>query len=185
MIRIAQSALEKSALISLSAVLFVGFFELNSWIFASLAYSNGISWIFLPAGFRVILVLVLGTSGAFGLMLGSWYIDRDLFGGSSEMLAIMNGVVSGFTPWVILKYLTTRQWLGQQLQALTTRQLLNMTLVFSAASAISHQLLWLFMERPNVNPWVDVWPMFFGNVTGALLMLYSFKFLLDKVRIRN
>ena len=185
MIRIAQSALEKSALISLSAVLFVGFFELNSWIFASLEYSHGISWIFLPAGFRVILVLVLGTSGAVGLMLGSWYIDRDLFGGSSEMLAIMNGVVSGFTPWVILKYLTMRQWLNQQQQALTTRQLLNMTLVFSAASAISHQLLWLVMERPNVNPWVDVWPMFFGNVTGALLMLYSFKFLLDKVRIKN
>lgn len=185
MTRLAQSALQKSVLISLSAVLFVGFFQLNAWIFASLEYSHGISWIFLPAGFRVILVLVLGSSGAVGLMLGSWYIDREMFGGSSEMLAIMNGVVSGFTPWVILKYLTTRQWLSQQLHALTTRQLLNTTLVFSGASAITHQLLWLVMERPNVNPWVDVWPMFFGNVTGALLMLYSFKFLLDKVRIKS
>ncbi len=185
MTRLAQSALQKSLLISLSAVLFVGFFQLNAWIFASLEYSHGISWIFLPAGFRVILVLVLGSSGAVGLMLGSWYIDREMFGGSSEMLAIMNGVVSGFTPWVILKYLTTRQWLSQQLHALTTRQLLNTTLVFSGASAITHQLLWLVLERPNVNPWVDVWPMFFGNVTGALLMLYSFKFLLDKVRIKS
>jgi hypothetical protein len=180
-----QSALQKSVLISLSAVLFVGFFELNTWIFSSLEYSHGISWVFLPAGFRVILVLVLGTSGAVGLMLGSWYIDREMFGSSSEMLAIMNGVVSGFTPWVILKYLTMRHWLSQQLQAMTTRQLLHMTFVFSAASAVSHQLLWLVMERPNVNPWVDVWPMFFGNLTGALLMLYGFKFLLDRIRVKN
>jgi hypothetical protein len=118
-------------------------------------------------------------------MLGSWYIDRELFGGSNEMLAILNGVVSGFTPWVILKYLTMRQWLNRQLRALTTRQLLNMTLAFSASSAIAHQLLWLLIDKPNVNPWVDVWPMFFGDVTGALLMLYSFKFVLDRVRVKN
>ncbi|WP_416546122.1 hypothetical protein ACHEXK_11000 [Limnohabitans sp. DCL3] len=185
MTRLLQNALQKSTLIAISAVLFVGFFQFNSWIFASLEYSHGISWVFLPAGFRVILVLVLGTSGAFGLMLGSWYIDRDMFGGSSEMLAIMNGVVSGFTPWLILKYMTSQNGLNHQLQALSTRQLLNMTLIFSAASAISHQLLWSVMERPNVNPWVDVWPMFFGNVTGALLMLYSFKFLLDRTHIKN
>lgn len=185
MTRFVQDALQKSMLIAFSAILFVGFFQFNSWIFASLEHSQGVSWVFLPAGFRIILVLVLGFSGGLGLMLGSWYIDRELFGGSNETLAILNGVVSGFTPWLILKYLTMRQWLNQQLHALTTRQLLNMTLAFSAASAVAHQLLWLLIDKPNVNPWVDVWPMFFGNVTGALLMLYAFKFVLDRVRVKN
>jgi hypothetical protein len=60
-----------------------------------------------------------------------------------------------------------------------------MTLVFSAGSAITHQALWLVMERPNVNFWIDVWPMFFGNLTGALLMLYSFKFVIDRVRVKQ
>jgi hypothetical protein len=41
------------------------------------------------------------------------------------------------------------------------------------------------LDRPELNIWVDIWPMFFGNVLGALLMLYGFKFLLDRTRKLN
>ncbi len=176
-----RNALEKSALSLISAVLFVGFFQLNDWIFSSFHYSEGISWVFLPAGFRVILVLVMGLPGAIGLMLGSWFIDRELFTQSGATLAFLNGVVGGLTPWLVLKYLTHRQWLTPQLQSLNSFQLLNITLIFSAASALAHQLVWLLLERPHLNIWVDIWPMFIGNALGALLMLYGFKFVLDRL----
>lgn len=185
MMRFSQSALQNMALAAISAILFVSFFQFNHWIFSSFEHSQGVSWIFLPAGFRVILVLLFGLPGALGLVLGSWYIDREMLEGPSQVLAILNGLVSGLTPWVVLKYLTMRQWVSEKIQALTTRQLLNITLVLSAASALTHQLMWLAMGKPQVNPWVDVWPMFFGNITGALLMLYTFKFVLDRVRVKN
>jgi len=63
---------EQAALALMSAVLFVSFFEFNNWIFSSFQYSEGINWIFLPAGFRVIMVLTMGLPGAIGLILGSW-----------------------------------------------------------------------------------------------------------------
>jgi hypothetical protein len=176
------NAFEKTALTLISAVLFVAFFQLNDWIFSSFQYSDGISWVFLPAGFRVILVLVMGLPGAMGLMLGSWFIDRDLFTQSGATLAFLNGVVGGLTPWLVLKYLTYRQWLSPQLQSLNVLQLLNMTLIFAAASALTHQMVWLLLERPHLNIWVDIWPMFVGNALGALLMLYGFKFVIDRVR---
>lgn len=179
-----QDALEKTALTFLSAVLFVGFFQFNGWIFSNFQYSDGVSWVFLPAGFRVILVLVLGLPGALGLMLGSWFIDRDLFGGSNAILGFMNGVAGGMTPWLVMKLLQKRQWLNPQLHTLTAPQLLNLTLIFAAVSAIAHQLVWLLLERPNLNIWVDVWPMFVGNALGALLMLYGLKFVLDWVRTK-
>lgn len=177
-----RDTLEKTALTLISAVLFVGFFQLNDWLFSIFQYSEGISWVFLPAGFRVILVLVMGLPGALGLVLGSWFIDRDLFTQSGATLAFLNGVVGGLTPWLVMKYLTQRQWLSPQLQSLNVLQLLNMTLIFAAASALAHQLVWLLMERPNLNIWVDIWPMFVGNALGALLMLYGFKFVLDRMR---
>jgi hypothetical protein len=177
-----QHALEKTALALLSAVLFVSFFELNKWVFSYFEYSDGISWVFLPAGFRIILVLVLGLPGAMGLMLGSWFIDRELLNGPTGVLAFLNGVVGGLTPWLVMKYLIHRQWLNHQLHTLTASQLLNLTLIFSATSAIAHQLMWSMLERPQLNIWVDIWPMFFGNVLGALLMLYGFKFVLDRTR---
>jgi hypothetical protein len=60
------------------------------------------------------------------------------------------------------------------------QKLLQLTVIFSAASALSHQLLWWWLERPASNIWIDVWPMFIGNALGALLMLYGFKFALDR-----
>jgi hypothetical protein len=180
-----RDALEKTALTFISAVLFVAFFQLNGWIFSSFEYSEGISWVFLPAGFRVILVLVLGFPGALGLVLGSWFIDRALFEQGSITLGFLNGLAGGLTPWLVLKYLTQRQWLSPQLQSLNVLQLLNLTLIFAAASALTHQLVWLLLERPHLNIWVDIWPMFVGNALGALLMLYGFKFVLDRVTARQ
>jgi hypothetical protein len=179
------SSLQKTALALFSAVLFVCFFELNDWIFYTFEHKEGINWLFLPAGFRVILVLVLGLPGAFGLMLGSWYIDAGLIDGSNPLLGFFNGVAGGLTPWLVMKVLQKRKWLGDQLQALNPWQLLNLTLATSAASAAAHQMVWHWLERPSTDVWVDVWPMFIGNVSGALVMLYGFKFVLDRMRVQN
>jgi len=179
------SALQQTALALLSAVLFVGFYELNDLIFSTFEHKQGINWLFLPAGFRVILVLVLGLPGALGLMVGSWYIDAGLIDGSNALLGFLNGVAGGFTPWLVMKFLQKNQWLSDELQMLNPLQLLNLTLATSATSAAAHQMVWHWLDRPLTNVWVDVWPMFIGNVTGALVMLYGFKFVLDRLRVRN
>ena len=173
---------EQTALTLTSAVLFVLFFQLNGWVFSNFAYNEGISWVFLPAGFRVILVLVLGLPGALGLVLGSWFIDSALFSTETWLLPFLNGLVAGLTPWLVMKYLQHKGWLALHIMSMSAQRLLHMTLIFSAASAISHQLLWWLLERPDANILVDVWPMFIGNALGALLMLYGFKFALDRIR---
>jgi len=173
---------EQAALALTSAVLFVCFFEFNNWIFSSFQYNEGINWIFLPAGFRVILVLTMGLPGAIGLMLGSWFIDITSFTATAWFFPFLNGVVSGMTPWLVMKYLTQIGWLEPQLRQMTAPTLLQVTLVFSAASAMSHQLVWWSLEKPEVNIWVDVWPMFVGNALGALLMLYGMKFVIDRMQ---
>lgn len=182
MIRSIHHLIEQTALALTSAVLFVLFFKLNGWVFAHFSYNDGISWVFLPAGFRVILVLVLGFPGALGLVLGSWFIDSALFSADTWLLPFLNGLVSGLTPWLVMKYLQHKSWLARHIMSMSAQRLLQMTLIFSAASAISHQLLWWLFERPDVNILVDVWPMFIGNALGALLMLYGFKFALDRIR---
>jgi hypothetical protein len=184
MINSVRHGFETTALTLFSAVLFVGFFHINDLIFSIFEYSDGISWVFLPAGFRVILVLIMGLPGALGLMLGSWFIDRELFTQNAAALAFLNGIVGGLTPWLVLKLLIYRQWLNPKLQSFNALLLLKMTLLFAATSALAHQLVWLMLDRPHLNIWVDIWPMFIGNATGALLMLYGFKFVLDRMRTR-
>jgi hypothetical protein len=176
-----QDAFEKTALTLGSAVLFVSFFHLNGWLFADLAYREGVNWVFLPAGFRIILILILGLQGATGIMIGTWYLDQ----GSWEnnlWLVLLNGVVSGFTPYWVMRLLGKGQATEQLLHTLTAQRLLNFTLIFAAANAVSHHLVWMLLKRGDVNIWVDVWPMFTGDAIGALLMLYLFKLLLSKLK---
>jgi hypothetical protein len=54
------------------------------------------------------------------------------------------------------------------------------TLIFTATSTVAHQRLWLLLERPHLNIWVDIWPMFLGNALGPPMVLYGFKFALDR-----
>ncbi len=175
-----QYALETAALALLSAVLFVAFFNLNGLIFSTFEYREGVNWIFLPAGFRVILVLLAGLPGGFGIMMGTWFIDRSAMNTEMATMILLNGVVSGFTPWLVLKVSENYGWLNHELQRLTSPQLLNFTLMYAAANATAHHLSWWLFERVDLNIWVDVWPMFIGDTIGALLMLYGFKFALNK-----
>lgn len=66
-----QEAFESVALTLGSAVLFVSFFHFNGWLFSELAYTQNVNWVFLPAGFRIVLVLILGLPGAAGITLGT------------------------------------------------------------------------------------------------------------------
>jgi hypothetical protein len=182
MTRSIHHLIEQTALVLTSAFLFVLFFKLNGWIFSNFVYSEGICWVFLPAGFRVVLVLVLGLPGALGLVVGSWFIDSALFSADTWLLPFLNGLVSGLTPWLVMKYLQHKGQLKPQIMSMTAQRLLQITLIFSAASAISHQLLWWLFERPDANILIDFWPMFIGNALGALLMLYGFKFALDRIQ---
>ncbi len=178
-----QEFIQTAALTLGSAVLFVSFFHLNGWLFADLAYREGVNWVFLPAGFRVILVLILGLQGAAGIMLGTWYLDQGSLD-TTPWLVLLNGVVSGLTPFWVMKALSKGQRLDHLLQDMTSQRLLNFILIFAAASAVAHHVVWILLERSGVNIWVDVWPMFVGDAIGALLMLYCFKLLLSKLQPR-
>ena len=177
-----REALETAALILISALLFIAFFDVNDWAFADMEYREGVNWIFLPAGFRVVLVLVMGLPASMGIMLGTWFIDREGLQASQSSIILLNGVVSGFTPWIIMKVMEHRGKFGTQLTLLNSTQLLNFTLMYAAGNACLHELGWWLMDHASVNLWVDIWPMFIGDAVGALIMLYAFKGLLGMLK---
>lgn len=89
------------------------------------------------------------------------------------------------TPYLLMKFLAKGQPPFTLLQGLTTQRLLNFTLLFAAANAITHNVLWLFEDQSDLNIWVDVWPMFIGDAIGALMMMYAFKLLLSRFKLKT
>jgi hypothetical protein len=171
----AYRALQWALMSLISAFLFVQFFHLNGWLFSALEHVHGVNWVFLPAGLRVLLVLILGTPGAMGIMMANWWLERDALSSETALPILLTSLVSGFGPWLIRRGMLWKQLLDDRLMHLTSRRLLQFVLAYAALNAFGHQLVWWFLSHHNALPWVDLWPMFVGDTLGALIFLYSFK----------
>ncbi len=176
---------ETGCMVLLSAMLFVALFRLNDWLFAALEHSQGVNWIFLPAGLRVALVLVMGLPAAFGILLGNLWLDREHWALASMPSILAIGLASGFGPWLVRVWMEKRQLIDTQLQRLNSASLLHFVLLYAAFNALSHQLIHWVFQTPNTLPWLDVWPMFVGDAIGALVVLYAFKVALAQWRRRQ
>ena len=168
-------ALQWALMVLLSAFLFAQFFRLNDQLFGFAQHTQDINWIFLPAGFRVLLVLVLDIPGALGIAVAGLWLNIDRLDHTTLPFILATGLVSGFGPWCVKYIMQKRGLLGPDLTHLSSSSLLQFVLFYAAVNAISHQLIFWGFSPESSRPWVDVWPMFVGDLTGALLVLYAFK----------
>lgn len=170
---------EWALMVLLSALLFVGFFRLNDLLFSALEHARGINWIFLPSGFRVLLVLVLGWPGALGILGGTFWLDQERLSEPGGWLTVLlTGLTSGFGPWLIKCWMQSRGWLNAHLQSISAQRLLNFVLLYAVFNSISHQFIRWHLLSVDSHPWLDVWPMFIGDALGALVVLYTMKYAL-------
>ncbi len=174
--------LEWSLMVLISAFLFVEFFQLNGFLFDFLEHARGINWLFLPAGFRVLLVLVLGLPGATGIALGTFWLNLEALNNTSQVATLAVCLASGFGPWVVKCGMEKRHLLDRELKNISSTSLLQFVLFYAAVNAVAHQAIYWGFAMTDHKPWIDVWPMFIGDTLGALLILYTFKLCLPWLR---
>jgi len=175
--------LVQSALLSLTAaLLFVVLFRLNDFLFSFLQHAPGVNWVFLPGGFRVMLVLILGLPGAFGIAVGTLWLNLQ----GQELLPtgqmVLTCLASGFSPWFVKVWMHKRHQLDSDLQKLSAVTLLHFVALYAVLNAISHQSIRWFFIGTQSRIWLDVWPMFIGDVIGAVVVLYALKLSLPSLR---
>lgn len=165
--------------VAFSALAFFLLCQINDLLFQHLAYSPGVSWIFLPSGLRLLLVLMLAGPGAIGLMLGSLLAGLSR---SQELeLALAAAFISGLSPWLARWVCLRTMHVKSDLNELSALRLLQMALVFAAISAVLHQALYAgvglstnFLEGAAV--------MAIGDLLGTLVVLYLVKLALWRWR---
>ena len=166
---------EIAALVLVSAVLYWLSYELQAWLFQFTEHVPGVNWFYLPAGLRVMLVLVAGLYGALGIFTATIVIDllhtKDLNG----IVLLLTAVASGFGAWGALWLMRWRGLIDAGLTQLTSTSLIQYALIYSLLNALFHQAVWSAFHRDGAMFMVDVWPMFVGDLLGALFFLYVLK----------
>jgi len=154
-------------------LLFVAMLALNEWLWTRLEFVRGIHWIYLPAGIRLLSMLLFAEAGAIGLLLVSWLVSYFYFFPDDLTRSIAGAILSTLAPYSIYRWAQHRYGLQASLANLTPAKLLVLIVAYSIASPLLHCLWFALQGQENLLQGLVV--MFIGDLTGTLLVIYSVK----------
>ncbi len=157
-----------------TAVAYFSLFQLNSYFFSSSGFSEGVNWIFLPSGLRLVFILLFVESGAVGIMAASVFISY-FYQFEGNLLTIAGaGFLSGFAPWLARLICIDRFNLDVDLKNLTPATLFKIAVLFSVLSSVLHQL-WYILRGVTENFVNSATVMALGDLLGTVVVLYAAK----------
>jgi hypothetical protein len=165
----------------ISTLAYSTLFFLNDWITEALKYDLGVSWIYLPAGLRLFLILIFGLAGAIGIAVASFAISY--FGVFIPDLVTCIGVgfISGFAPllakWVVVSNIP----INNDLSNLSIQKIIYCIVVYALMSAGLHQI-WFELRGLESGSLEHFLVMFVGDIAGSILLIALFKYSIDLVK---
>jgi hypothetical protein len=168
----------QAALVATTMLAFVAALAANEWLFTRLELVPGINWIYLPAGMRLLCVLLFGDAGAIGLLLVSWLVCFFHFFPNDYLRSFMGGILAAAAPWIANRIAQQAFGLRASLNNLSSARLLACIVLYSVASPLLHHL-W-FAAHGGVDDLLHgFFVMFVGDLSGTLIVVYAMKALLS------
>lgn len=160
------------ALVLASALLWVGFGLASRSLLAWAQYSRGIDMIYLPAGARLLIVLVFGIWGATGIAVSNPFMAIVVFGAQSQPETFTNSFIAGFVPYITVVAGCKLLGVDRDLGALRPIHLAVLALAVSIATPLAFNLQFIVDGlKPMGDLAANLSAMMLGDFLGCLLML--------------
>jgi hypothetical protein len=167
----------------ISALAYSALFFINDGITEALKYDLGVSWIYLPAGLRLFLILIFGLAGAIGIAVASFAISYFGVFPPDLLTCIGIGLISGFAPLFAKWIVVTNTYISNDLSNLSMQKILLCIVVYALMSSGFHQYWFVLrdLESGSLNHFLV---MFAGDVAGSILLIALIKYGIDLIRRR-
>lgn len=153
-------------------------FRLNMTAFSHFETSRFINWVFIPAGVRLISVLLFGVYGVIGLFFGA--LTTSHLVGLDFNTAITVSLISAINPYLAINLTKYFLNVDSLMRGLKATQLLTISFFSALFNALSHNLyFYVYMGKASLKDCVN---MFFGDFIGSLIILFAFAFLIKWLR---
>ena len=128
------------------------------------------SILFLPAGVKFLAMLVGGPWGVLGIAVGKIWVDQYLGNDFSLTGEITHQLVWLIFPFACLHLYLQKKNLKYSLDAITTYDLLVLSVLVSFASSVATQLYFFEVSNPQFYILKGIWAMTLGDLSGIMLM---------------
>jgi hypothetical protein len=159
------------SMIAATMVMFGAALLINELLFKQLEFAEGINWIYLPAGVRLLATLLFAEAGALGLLLVSWLYCFLILFPNEPVRALAGGILASVAPYLV--YLGARRWLDLRgsLASLANWKVLACALAYSLASPLLHHI-WFAVYEGRTNLLRSFAVMAVGDFVGTVLLLF-------------
>ena len=165
----------------ISTLLYSTLFFFNDWLTETVKYDLGVSWIYLPAGLRLFLILIFGLSGAIGIAAASFAISYFWAFPADLVTCIGIGLISGFAPllakWVVVSNIP----INNDLSNLSLQKIVFCVVVYAFMSAGLHQI-WFELRDLESGSLDHFLVMFVGDIAGSSLLIAIIKYSIDLLK---
>ena len=166
---------------AISALLYSSLFFFNDWVTEDLKYDLGVSWVYLPAGLRLFLILIFGLAGAIGIAIASFTISYFGVFLPGLVTCIGIGLISGFAPLLAKWLVVSNTPINNDLSNLSLQKLIFCVVVYAFMSAALHQY-WFVLRGLESGGLDDFLVMFIGDIAGSILLIALIKYGIDLVK---
>lgn len=94
-----KNTLMQLTMVAVTMLMFLIALVVNEWMFHRLEWAQGIHFIYLPAGVRLLCTLLFAEAGAVGLLIVSWLVGYFFFFPEDPMRAFMGGIMASLAPY--------------------------------------------------------------------------------------
>jgi hypothetical protein len=161
--------------------LYSALFFFNDWLTETVKYDLGVSWIYLPSGLRLFLILIFGLAGAIGIAIASFAISYFWAFPADLVTCIGIGLISGFAPllakWVVVSNIP----INNDLSNLSLQKIIFCVVVYALMSAGLHQY-WFVLRGLESGSLDHFLVMFVGDIAGSILLIALIKYSIDLVK---
>ena len=165
----------------ISSLLYSALFFFNDWITETVKYDLGVSWIYLPAGLRLFLILIFGLAGAIGIAAASFAISYFGVFPTDLLTCIGIGLISGFAPLFAKWVVVSNTYISNDLSNLSMQKILLCIVIYALMSSGFHQYWFMLrdLESGSINHFLV---MFAGDIAGSILLIALIKYSIDLMR---
>ena len=170
--------------IFVSGIVWLGVSMLNSVLLSSTAVATGIDLVYLPAGFRLLIILLFGFWGAIGIFLTNPILFVEYFGTASITEMVINAGIAAFVPYLVVRACSKSFGISTSLMELKPIHLPVLALAASLATPLAFNFQFLLAGRKPPELFLtNFTAMAFGDFVGCLLVIGFVRLLIAAYRI--
>jgi len=171
-------------LVLLSFLLYWTAYQGHALIHPYVSYAQGVDLMFLPAGIKLVMIMVAGWRGALGCGLALLSVAPDFWPEQELAVLSLYSALSVGVTWLVAHLMLNRRGLGPTLEGLRFWDIVLLDAVNTVLHGIAVNLyFWAFGMRSSESLWSSSLAMALGDFLGTgivmLLVLLAAQLITD------